>query len=159
MPQPSITRFPTRARATVLECIKLGAFPDIACAVAKVEEEELRDWLARGQTDTTGTYRKFYQSYIQALAEYELALMRKIQSEDKDDKSRWRCYVWLLEHRFPERWSGAMKSAFPNGQEEENEREAMEEELRRRLARIAERGGAGAMAEIAGDGAPADAAG
>ena len=75
------------------------------CKALKISESIYYDWIKRGQglhpeRTQEEIYVKFVEEVEKAVAESEINLLDQIMK----DKS-WQAKAWILERRFPKRWS------------------------------------------------------
>ena len=76
-----------------------GNYITTACAIARIHQRQFFRWMEKGEHESSGPYRKFYESVKEAEQTAELALLRDIRTDDS-----WQSKAWILERRFPERW-------------------------------------------------------
>lgn len=85
----------------IVEELQKGSYIETAAARARIARSTLYTWLDKGERAQSGRYREFYLDVLEALAEYELQHLQRINEAAKLD---WKASKWLLERRFPARW-------------------------------------------------------
>jgi hypothetical protein len=87
----------------ITKAIVAGTPFDSAAALAGVSRETLRGWARRGAEESAGPHRDFVEGVDRALAEYEQKLLTAIQTAAMNGTAS--AAMWLLERRWPDRWS------------------------------------------------------
>jgi hypothetical protein len=102
----------------LVDAIKGGAFIETAVVIAGVPRASFYRWLKQGSEDEQAGRRRspyigFASEIRKALAIAELDLVRRVQSSGM----HWQRYAWMLERRFPDRWSrnGAQSNGVRGG--------------------------------------------
>jgi hypothetical protein len=85
------------------------------CQALAIDRCNLKDWVKRGRDEycrlkdvdaqpnpTEDLYCRFYIAYKVAMARGEIWAVMQIR---KQGRHQWQALAWLLERRFPERWS------------------------------------------------------
>lgn len=85
-----------RSKSLVIEGLRRGMSRDLAASYASVSRSTVYRWM-----DADSCFRENVDA---AIAHSEFVMVRAIQ-DIGSLKSDWRAFAWLLERRFPERWS------------------------------------------------------
>jgi hypothetical protein len=91
-----------KAVKTFLEHIKAGLTIEAATARAGVGRTTVFMWLQRGREAVRGEFRDFLNAYEEALGIAEATLIERLTEAGHQEPKIW---MWILERRFPERWS------------------------------------------------------
>ncbi|MEO6835428.1 MAG: hypothetical protein ABI231_05910 [Candidatus Tumulicola sp.] len=80
---------------------------ETTCGLLGVAKSCIYAWVARGREDVAAgrprtNYALFADAFVRARAINEWKLLERIQRAGERD---WRASAWILERRFPERWS------------------------------------------------------
>lgn len=87
---------------TLLDTIRLGSYPAVACRMAGISYDTLREYIAKGQKGENQLYYQFWLDMRKAEAEAEVNRLSEIVNHAKFD---WRAGMEILARRFPERWA------------------------------------------------------
>ncbi|HKE79025.1 MAG TPA: hypothetical protein VKB54_06940 [Solirubrobacteraceae bacterium] len=87
----------------LVELLRAGSHPDVACKVVGIGRRTYYRWLARGQSNRARDrpYADLRDRIGQARAEAEARAVAQIARAGADD---WRAAAWFLERGFPDRW-------------------------------------------------------
>jgi len=88
----------------VVTALRSGNYLDTAAALAGCHPDSLKTWLRDGSRDTAGQTPagKLWARISAAMAEAEAVDVARMTAAAKRD---WRAAAWVLERRWPERWS------------------------------------------------------
>jgi hypothetical protein len=89
---------------TVVQALRSGNYLDTCASLAGVHPDTLKQWLKRGAQDPTGQTPegRLWARIAAAMSEAEaIDVARMNRAAQKD----WRAAAWVLERRWPERWS------------------------------------------------------
>lgn len=78
-----------------------GHYLETAAAAAGITRQTVRNWLKRGEVETDGPYRVFFNSIKKAEAQGEIALLKRLKAANKNG---WQRFAWILERRHTEHW-------------------------------------------------------
>jgi hypothetical protein len=73
----------------IIETISAGQTQETACGLVGISRKTLREWLKKGEDQSSGPYREFFDSFQKAFADAEVQLVRAV----------WRIAiggVWML---------------------------------------------------------------
>ena len=82
--------------------LRSGLPLEAAAARAKVGRSTIFRWLERGRKESKGEFRDFWNKHEEAEGVAEALMVEAIVDAARTDP---RYYQWLLEKRFPQRWS------------------------------------------------------
>lgn len=85
----------------IVEFIRAGSHAEPAAAACGIHRVTLYRWMKRGERQSRGIYRDFYDAVMRAEAESELRHLMLISKAAPTD---WRASAWLLERRWPNRY-------------------------------------------------------
>jgi transposase len=134
-----MTRRPTKLTPEVQEriavLIRAGNTVEVAAGATGIGRGTFYEWMARGEKDGAANrpHRNFRAAIEQARNESEAAMVARIAKAASNGS--WQAAGWLLERRYPERWT--KREQMPKGEEGDR----LDELTARRVARVA--GGAG----------------
>ncbi len=95
------TKLTPERQAKLVEVIAAGNYYETACQAAGVDYSTFRNWMIRGEEETHGKYREFFEALTRAEAEAEMQAVAIWHKAMPDD---WRAAQMFLERRYPERW-------------------------------------------------------
>lgn len=87
-------------QAKLVEYISAGNYDCVACGLVGINPSTYYRWLQLGKEAKSGKYREFYNAIKKAAAAREASWIKYIDSDPS-----WQSKAWLLERRYPERWS------------------------------------------------------
>tara|TARA_R100000655_G_scaffold93205_1_gene134471 strand:+ start:4605 stop:5039 length:435 start_codon:yes stop_codon:yes gene_type:complete len=87
----------------IIQAIQSGATYELAAQFGGVTRTTLFYWLNKGEEQTKGIYRTFFNEFKKAEAICCVAALAVIKQEAKN--GTWQAAAWLLERRFPEQYS------------------------------------------------------
>lgn len=98
----------TKARGDkIVTAVRRGALFDVACAFGGIHRSTLYKWLKKGEQDLLAGKRTQIAAWKQAMdsatAECEVTMTGIIAGAAS--KGEWKAAAFVLERRFPERWS------------------------------------------------------
>ena len=93
------TKLTTEIQNRICQVLANGNYIQTACAIAKIHQSQYFRWMEKGEHETKGIYRDFYESVKEAEQVAELQCLQSIRNDDS-----WQAKAWILERRFPERW-------------------------------------------------------
>jgi transposase len=99
-------KFRPEAVERIVQVLAAGGYPQTAATAAGVSAKTYYRWLARGADDgpeADAPYRDFRERVEKAQAEGEARAVTIIARAAAD--GTWQAAVWMLERRYPERWS------------------------------------------------------
>jgi transposase len=85
--------------------IRSGHYREVAAKRAGIHRDTLHTWERRGETGEE-PYAEFSDAIKKAEAYAEAKLLRMIRKRFEG----WQACAWVLERRFPQRWSGRVRS-------------------------------------------------
>ena len=93
------TKLCPEVQGWIVERIREGHYIETMCCEVGVSKNAYYQWLQKGEQQTSGIYRDFYDAVKAAEQQAKRALLGKLhQSID------WRAAAWILERRWPEEW-------------------------------------------------------
>jgi transposase len=94
---------PELARAI---CISLrnGSYREQAAACAGIHRNTLRNWLVRGEAG-----EEPFAGFLCALEKAEAIAERRLLSKIRRRADGWQALAWIMERRWPSRWSGRVR--------------------------------------------------
>lgn len=102
-------------RATLLEWIRKGHYRKVACAKVRITERTLQNWIAKGEQEIE-PYAAFVLDLYEAEADVENELLDTIRNaqpaipgEGGRGADVWTSRAWIMERRWPKRWSGRVR--------------------------------------------------
>lgn len=84
------------------QLIKVGNTVEVAAQACGISEATFHSWMARGEREP-GAHREFRDAVEVARAEAEATLVTRVAKAAANGS--WPAAGWLLERRYPERWS------------------------------------------------------
>lgn len=90
----------------IIDGIRLGVHLDVAAAYGGIHYATFRQWMTKGEGQSQGRYREFYEAVTQAERQLEMELVGRVVLASKTD---WRAAVELLKRRHTERWGNSTK--------------------------------------------------
>src|SRR5579859_7025862 len=99
MPRPP--RLTPAVATMILNNLAAGASVEVAAAAAGVGSTTVYTWKARGQRESTGRYREFWEALRAREAQVQLSLAATVRQAMPTD---WRAAAWMLERRWPNDW-------------------------------------------------------
>jgi transposase len=94
---------PEVEKAIVL-ALRAGNYRDTAAQAAGIHRHTLRNWVIRGEQD-----EEPFASFLAALEKAEAAGEKKLLREIRKGVDGWQSRAWMLERRWPSRWSGRVR--------------------------------------------------
>lgn len=92
----------------VLRYLENGHYMTEACRLARVSPKTVRAWLAQAQKDEEAGIETQFTAFAERVARAEAKLeerqLSRIEAAASEPKG-WTAAAWLLERRFPQRWS------------------------------------------------------
>ena len=101
------TRLTKGIREAIIKGIRLGLTYDRAARLAGIHPRTFYLWKQKGAQGKAPVYVHFLQALKKAEVEGEAAAINQIVKAAKD--GTWQAAAWLLERRFPQRWSRVQK--------------------------------------------------
>tara|TARA_Y100000310_G_C20491618_1_gene719532 strand:+ start:268 stop:939 length:672 start_codon:yes stop_codon:yes gene_type:complete len=111
------TKFKEPIKNKIIDAIGVGSTYTMACNYAGISRNTLHQWMTRGENQTRGVYRTFYDDIKKAEAKGAVANLAVINNEAK--RGNWKCSAWLLERR----WGYKRDSQFNNMDKEAETKE------------------------------------
>lgn len=142
--QPS--KLTPERKAKFVNALKVGNSVECSARFAGLGESTVHRWLARGEHETTGQYREFWEETAEARATAETAAVSYIRSAMP---KHWGAAAWYLEHSNPLKWGPRIKVTIENELNATLDRleKSLPPDLYERvLVAIAARDGSGAIA-------------
>ena len=102
------TKFKEPIKNKIIDAIGVGSTYTMACNYAGISRNTLHQWMVKGENQTRGVYRTFYDDIKKAEAKGAVANLAVINNEAK--RGNWKCSAWLLERR----WGYKRDSQFNN---------------------------------------------
>lgn len=94
--------------AAVLNYLRNGHYIEQACRLAKIPRRTYSYWLETARKHAAEGKESDYTAFAEQVAEAEAALeareLARIEAAAENQKT-WTAAAWLLERRFPQRWS------------------------------------------------------
>jgi hypothetical protein len=90
----------------LVDAVTRTFYLETACDMTGVGRRTVYTWLKRGRREKEGPYFEFRHAIKKAIAQKEANAVESIQAAGADS---WQACAWLLERRFPERWSSNRK--------------------------------------------------
>ena len=97
------TRLTKKIREDICRGIRNGLSYDRAAQLAGIHPRTFYLWKRKGREGKAPIYVQFVQELKKAEVEGEAAALNEIIKAAKD--GTWQAAAWLLERRFPQRWS------------------------------------------------------
>ena len=88
----------------VCAALRGGNYRETAAQAAGLHRNSLRNWLQRGEQG-----EEPYASFLCAVEKAEAAGERKLLREIRKGCDGWQARSWILERRWPSRWSGRVR--------------------------------------------------
>ncbi len=96
-------------QAIIIASLREGNYREVAAAAAGVHRQTVGSWMQKG-AEGVEPYASFMTAVIEVEAAVEADMVRAIRTaEGGKDAKPWQATAWLLERRFPTRWSGRVK--------------------------------------------------
>lgn len=89
----------------ICQAIQAGATYEMAANLVGVRRQTIATWLVRGEKQSSGRYRTFFDAFKKAEALCCVANLAVIKKSAQE--GTWQAAAWLLERRFPEYARGA----------------------------------------------------
>jgi|GEM_PF-857909 len=89
-------------QSKLIQAIRAGSHLITACRLVGVDYSSFRRWMIRGEKESKGQFREFYNAVRVAESEIEIRLVASWQQATSDD---WKAAAEFLSRRFPDRWS------------------------------------------------------
>ena len=86
----------------LVRAIRSGSHLVTACRLVNLDYSTFRKWLLKGEKQSTGQFREFYEAVRFAESGLEVKLIAQWQQATVED---WRAAAEFLSRRFPDRWS------------------------------------------------------
>lgn len=105
----------------IVELVRAANTVEVAAETAGISQPTFYGWMARGKQGGRGNaaYARFREDVEQARIEAESLLVLRVQKAAA--KGSWNAAAWLLERRWPERWSSPSKAGSVRGFEDDSE--------------------------------------
>jgi hypothetical protein len=94
------TKLNAEVQRRILQAIQAGATYEMAAQLAGITRVTMYYWLQKGEEQTRGIYRTFFNEFKKAEAVCCVGNLAIINKEAK--AGTWQAAAWLLERRFPE---------------------------------------------------------
>lgn len=88
----------------VCSALRGGNYRETAAQAAGIHRNTLRNWITRGEQE-----EEPYASFLYAVEKAEAAGERKLLREIRKGCDGWQARSWILERRWPARWSGRVR--------------------------------------------------
>jgi hypothetical protein len=89
----------------ICQALRAGNYRETACAAGGIHKDSFYTWLKRGASGEEEPYASFVVAVEKAEAAGEKKLLREIRS----GVDNWQSRAWILERRWPGRWSGRVR--------------------------------------------------
>ena len=107
MPKPGRpSKLTPELKERLLKAIRLGSTFETACQSTGISYRAFRLWMNKGENASSGEYFHFFQEVTRAIADAEMLLLSRIHAASQSD---WRAASWVMERRWPERWSNTQR--------------------------------------------------
>ncbi len=90
----------------LVQAISAGNYYETACTYAGISYSKFREWMIKGEQQSTGKYREFRDAITHAETEAEMRAVVAWQKAFPDD---WRAAKDFLERRHRDRWGPVQK--------------------------------------------------
>ena len=100
-------RLTKKVKEAIYRGIRLGLAYDRAAQLAGITPRTFYSWKAKGIAKKAPIYIQFLHELKKAEIEGEAAAINEIVKASR--KGTWQASAWLLERRFPDRWSRVQK--------------------------------------------------
>jgi len=166
-------------KARLCDLLRVGHSVRVACIGAGLSESTYGEWRRRGHEATSGAFRQFLDDTDAAIADAERALFDAVVAAATEPSTEartkvvadvdgnvvaaetttvtrppdWRAGVWVLEHRWPDRWRAASRVELSGPAGEAVPIEVRAREAAERLRRLQQR--PGGILGLIGDDGPA----
>jgi hypothetical protein len=101
--------------ATILDWLRRGHYRKVACAKVRITERTLQNWVKKGEAGIE-PYASFVVDMAEAEADVEDELLTAIRGampavmgEGGHGADVWTSRAWIMERRWPKRWSGRVR--------------------------------------------------
>jgi transposase len=96
------TKLTPNLQDEIVDLLKAGNYIETTCAVVGINKTTFYQWLKRGKSSIRSTkYTIFRDVVTKAMAFAEARLVALIT---RAAEKNWSAAVWILEHKYPERW-------------------------------------------------------
>lgn len=90
-----------KLKDTICEYIKEGNYINTACEAVGISKHAFFMWMKKGEAESEGVYRDFFDSIKKAQADGEMFLLKTIRVKSME---QWTAAAWILERKYPEKW-------------------------------------------------------
>jgi transposase len=81
-----------------------GNYTNTVCQYLNIHQSTWYKWLQDGEKQEAGLKKEFFDTIKRAEAQAEIRLLDEIRNIAKRESS-WQANAWMLERKFPDRWS------------------------------------------------------
>jgi hypothetical protein len=110
----------------LLSALASGNHIDAACTFAGVDYTTFRRWMQQGEAATKGEYRELFEQAQEAIAQAEVKLLNRVLKASED---HYQAACWILERRYPDRWSNTQRIKVEVAKEVEKTLDQLERKL------------------------------
>ncbi len=96
------TKLTLAVQKRIVELVKAGNYYETACKASGIGETTFYRWKARGEKETSGIYREFWEAIQKATSDAEAHHLENISLAA--DSGAWQASAWYLERKNHERW-------------------------------------------------------
>jgi len=112
------TKLTPELQKEIVDLLKMGNYIETTCAVVGINKTTFYQWLIKAKQSKRSTiYTIFSDAVNKAMAYAEARLVALVT---RAAEKNWSAAVWILEHKYPERW-GKQNVKTENLDEIENE--------------------------------------
>lgn len=105
-PPGTYSQLSPRIIETFCLALKRSLYLETAAACVGVTLRTIQSWKKQGRENPDTVYGEFLRAVEKTLAEVET---QHVQAMVVESELNWLCRAWLLERRFPQRWSSDRK--------------------------------------------------
>jgi transposase len=98
------TNLTPEVHTAFVAALKRSWYIETAASLVGVGRSTVYGWMRRGRKETEGPFAEFLDDVKKALAEQEAHCLDRIRVAGAD---HWQALAWLLERRYPNRWSSS----------------------------------------------------
>lgn len=107
------TSLTPEVQATIIAAIEAGNYKVTACALAGIHRDTLNDWEHRGARGEE-PFKTFSDALQKAEAVAESTLLNEVMRAEPGITGQrgadvWQSRAWVMERRWPKRWSGRVR--------------------------------------------------
>ena len=92
----------------ICDAVRAGSYEAVAAISAGISETTLHQWKRRALWEPNGAHAEFVKALASAHADAEVSLVATVRMAAKGE---WRAAVWLLTHRYKERWNDELSAS------------------------------------------------